>query len=67
MEVVVGHFKAISWHLLRRNKKTYKKRNITHITALTCVLEPGMPGLLLPNQRFVALRNVLLTPFLLEI
>jgi hypothetical protein len=41
--------------------------NITHITALSGVLEPGIPGLLLPNQRFVALRNDLLTPFLLEI
>jgi hypothetical protein len=47
--------------------KITRNTNITHITALSGVLEPGTPGLLLPNQRFVALRNDLLTPFLLEI
>jgi hypothetical protein len=47
--------------------KNTRSMNIAHITALSGVFEPGTPGLLLPNQRFVALRNDLLTPFLLEI
>jgi len=53
-------------HKLERHL-IHNQQNYTHITALTGVLEPGTPGLLLPNQRLVALRNDLLTPFLLEI